>query len=165
MRKKLLLPSAIAGVLILVFAVTIAFNHSAFAKNQQTNTKTAGMEKYADPKKKNDTKAASKSRLKQMNIVGETATVLNVLPITIIEEMQKGKTIAQIAKDKGLSEQEFTQKLSDLETEMVNNAVSKGTITQEHKEALVAGKTDRLKKALQTKGVDVNDHAAMDMGN
>lgn len=167
MRKKVLIASLITGVLILGFTAAILLNHPAFAKNQQTIAKAneTRMSKYTPPKKQHSTVNVRKSRLKQMNIVSEAATVLNVLPITIIDEMKKGKTLPQIAQDKGLTEKEFTQKLADLETKIVNNAVSDGTIPKKHKDAINAGKSERLKNALKAKAVDANDHEAMDMGN
>lgn len=167
MRKKLLITSVISGLFIVVLAFAILQNHPAFAKNQQTyvKTKVTGMARYSDPKKNPSTPSVRKSRLKQMNIVGEAATVLNILPIKIINEMNKGKTLAQIAQEKGLTEKEFTQKLSALESTTVNHAVSTGTIPLAQKEAINKGKSDRIKKALKTKGVNVHDHAPMDMGN
>jgi predicted transposase len=47
--------------------------------------------KYSAPTKKGTAEPIRKSRLKQQNIVGEAANVLNVLPITIIDEMKKVK--------------------------------------------------------------------------
>ena len=167
-EKKFFLIYLIAGMLILGCAVAvIVYNHPAFAKTQQSNVKMHAkhMAKYSPSKKQHSVPNVRKSRLKQMNIVGEAATVLNVLPITIIDEMKKGKTLSQIVKAKGLTEKQFLQKLSSLETKTVNQAVSTGTISSKQKAAINAGKSDRLRKALQIKGVNVHDHAPMDMGN
>jgi hypothetical protein len=167
MKKKLLIALALALILISGSAVALYHDNPAFAKNQPaTDVKVKGnMDVYSPPNQKKSSEPVRKSRLKEMNIVGEAATVLNVLPITIIDEMQKGKTVVQIAKEKGLTEAEFTKKLTDLETNMVNEAVSSGTITQEHADAIKAGRPDRLKKSIKEKAVNVNDHKAMDMGN
>ena len=167
MGRNFFLIYVIAGMLILGCAAAIVYNHPAFAKTQQTNVKMHAkhMAKYSPTKKQDSVLNVRTSRLKQMNIIGEAATVLNVLPITIIDEMNKGKTLAQIAKAKGLTEKQFLQKLSSLETKTVNQAVSTGTISSKQKVAINAGKSDRLKKALKIKGVNVHDHAPMDMGN
>lgn len=153
-------------ILLLGTAAAVLQSQSAYAKNKTTvaDAKKA-MEKYSAPTKKGTAEPIRKSRLKQQNIVGEAANVLNVLPITIIDEMKKGKTLVQIAKEKGLSEQQFTQKLADFDSKTVNTAVKEGTITQEHADAINAGRADRLKSGIQEKAMDVNDHMAMDMGN
>lgn len=169
MKKKLLIASALALGLVLISGTAVAFYHDnpVFAKNKSgTNVKVKGdMTIYSSPNQKKSSESVRRSRLKQMNTIGEAATVLNVLPITIIDEMKKGKTVVQIAKEKGLSEAEFTKKLTDLETKMVNEAVKSGTITQEHADAIKAGRSERLKKSIKEKAVNVNDHMAMDMGN
>lgn len=167
MKKKLLIAIALALVLISGSAMALYHDNPAFAKSQPaTDVKVKGnMAVYSPPNQKKSSEPVRKSRLKQMNIVGEAATVLNVLPIIIIDEMKKGKTVVQIAKEKGLTEAEFTKKLTDLETKMVNEAVSSGTITQEHADAIKDGRPDRLKKSIKEKAVNVNDHMAMDMGN
>lgn len=166
MRKKFLTAYVIVGIFLLSSSIAAIYNHPAFAKNPPSIAKAnaAMMAKFSTPKKQNDT-PARKSRLKQMNIIGEAATVLNVLPITIINEMKMGKTLVQIAKSKGLTEKEFLQKLSALETKTVDHAVNTGVISKKQRIAINEGKAARLKRALKTKGVNVHDHAPMDMGN
>jgi hypothetical protein len=165
--KKVLI-SSVLGLLVLGGAgAAIWKDDPANAKQQakQVDAKQL-MAKYSPPNEKAaNNNTVRVSRLKEMNIVGEAATVLNVLPIDIIDKMKQGKTIAQIAKEKGLSEQQFTQKINDLETKKVNDAVKDGTITKEHAEAITQGRTDRLKKGLKEKAMNVNEHKAMDMGN
>ncbi|MCQ6280285.1 hypothetical protein [Bacillus sp. EB600] len=166
MRKKFLLVSALAVILTFGTAAAVLQSQSVHAKNEPAafDAKKA-MAKYSAPTKKGTVEPIRKSRLKQQNIVGEAANILNVLPIAIIDEMKKGKTLVQIAKEKGLSEQQFAQKLADFDSKMVNAAVKEGTITQEHADAINAGRADRLKSGIQEKAMDVNDHMAMDMGN
>ena len=123
------------------------------------------MAKYSAPNKKDASDPVRVSRLKQMNIVGEAANVLNVLPIDIINEMNKGKTLVQVAKDKGLTEAEFNKKLTDFDAKTVNAAVKDGTITKEHGDAIDAGRADRIKKGMQEKSMKAHDGMAMDMGN
>lgn len=166
MRKNIFLIIALAVILILGSAAAVWQNHFAFAKNQATSADAKKrMVKYSAPHKKKSDEPIRKSRLEQMNIVGEAAAVLNMLPITIINEMKKGKKLVEIAKEKGLTEKEFTQKISDFETKTVNTAVKKGTIPKEHADAIKAGRSDRLKKGIQEKAMNVNDHMPMDMGN
>ncbi len=165
--KKVLI-SSVLGLLVLGGAgAAVWHDDPALAKKQIKNVDAKQlMAKYSPPNQKTDNNNTVRvSRLKDMNIVGEAATVLNVLPIDIIDKMKQGKTIVQIAQEKGLSEQQFTQKITDLETKTVNNAVKDGTITKEHADAINQGRADRLKKGLKEKATNVNDHQAMDMGN
>lgn len=166
MSKKLFVASVLAAILILGSAAAVWQNHLAYAKSKTTaaDAKKA-MAKYSAPDKKKAQQPLRNSRLKQINIVNEAANVLHVLPITIIDEMKKGKTLVQIAKDKGLTEKEFTQKLTDFETKTVNAAVKVGTITKKHADAINSGRSDRLKKGLKEKAMDAGDHQPMDMGN
>jgi hypothetical protein len=97
-------------------------------------------------------------RFKGLNVVSETADVLKVKPIWIMDEMNKGKTLSQIAQEKGLTEQAFLQKLIVLETNIINAAVKSGKIPQKHADALLSGMNERLTKALQLKSVNVKDH-------
>src|SRR4051794_26183068 len=118
MRKKFLITSALVVILGAGSAATIFHNENAYAKNKQPAAIDAkkAMTKYSPPKsKKGSTEPVRTSRLKEMNIVGEAANVLNVLPIDIINEMNKGKTLVQVAKDKGLTEAEFNKKLTDFD--------------------------------------------------
>lgn len=170
--KKVLISAAL-GLLLLGGAGAALWKDDdpAQAKKQVTPQDAKKvMARFSPPPKKNvenkqPEPVVRKSRLREMNIVGEAATVLGVLPIDIIDSMKSGKTVVQIAQDKGLSEKEFTQKITDLEVKMVNEAVKAGTITKEHGDAINQGRADRLKKSLKEKAVNVNDHQAMDMTN
>ena len=169
MRKKLNKVFLFAALLLMLGTVAAVWhNETAVAKNQATapavNAK-ANMAKYSVKSKNKAITTIRRSRLSQMNIVSEAAQVLNVLPITIMDEMKKGKTLVQIAKEKGITKAQFLQKLTAVENKTVDTATKAGTISQEHSTALKAGQKDRLSKSLDMKAVNVNDHMAMDMGN
>jgi hypothetical protein len=151
-------------LLILTVATVITYNHGVLAKSQPNkNTSAEMMARYSPPNQKNTATAVRQSRLNQQNIVAEAANVLNVLPIDIIKDMEKGKTLVQVAKDKGLTETEFNKKLTDFDTKIVDKAVKDGTITKEHGDAIKAGRTDRIKNGMKEKAMKA--HTAMDMGN
>ena len=165
MRKKFLTAIVLAGALAIGGTAAVSYNTSVEAKTQSKQpTPAERMAKYSPPKSKNTaiTNVRS-SRLDQQSIVAEAANVLNVLPIDIINEMKKGKTLAQVAKDKGLTETEFNKKLTDFDTKIVEKAVKDGKITKEHGDAIQAGRADRIKNGMKEKAMKA--HTAMDMGN
>jgi hypothetical protein len=169
MTKRLIKVSVFAVmILILGLGAIVWQNQNALAKDQAASVTVnakANMAKYSPKSNNKSEKPIRRSRLSQMNVVSEAAQVLNVLPITIMDEMTKGKTLLQVAQDKGLTKAQFLQKLSDVENKTVDTATKAGTITQKHSDALKAGQKDRLTKSLDLKAVNVNDHQAMDMGN
>lgn len=164
MRKKFLTAFALAGVLS-IGAIAAAQSNNAFAKSQpKPPTPAERMARYSPPNHKSGTKTVIRqSRLDQQNIVAEAANVLNVLPIDIINEMKKGKTLVQVAKEKGLTEAEFNKKLTDFDAKTVDTAVKNGTITKEHGDAIKAGRADRIKNGMKEKAMKAG--GGMDMGN
>lgn len=169
MRKKFLKITSIAAVILILGSTVVVWqNHSVLAKKQEANVKIsaeARMAKYSVKTKQKAVTNVRKSRLSDINVVSEAATVLNVLPITIMDEMTKGKTLEQIAKEKGLSKSKFLLKLTELDTKNINAAASSGIISQEQANALKEGQKDRLHHNLMLKAVNVNDHKAKDMNH
>lgn len=165
--------AVIAGVLFILGSTSAMWQiNKVYAKSkvstQTVDAKTV-MSKYTPLKSTNKVcspgTSIRKSRLSEMNIVSEAAQVLNVLPINIIQEMKKGKTLVQLAKEKGLTKNQFMKKLGDVEDKKVKTAAKNGVITDDHAEALKEGQKERLDKSVMMKSVNVNDHMAMDMGN
>lgn len=168
MKKRI----KVTGFLIMLLTIGLvsAFWHNsdAEAKNKPSNHKKSAeemMAKYSAKDKQNIDPNFRRSRLKQMNIVSEAANVLNVLPIDIMNDMKNGKTLVDIAQNKGLTKEQFLQKLTDYDNQLIAEAVKTGKITKEHQAALKDGQKNRLTKSLTLKAIDVNDHQAMDMGN
>jgi hypothetical protein len=169
MRKRLLkVTSIISVILILGIAVMIWQNHSALAKKQNESAKPSAatrMAKYSDKSKRIGDTTIRKSRLNQINVMSEAANILNVLPINIMDEMKKGKTLEEIAIEKGMSKDKFLKKLTEYDKKSIDSAVSLGTISSKQGTALKEGQKDRLKHNLMLEAVDVNDHKAMDMNH
>lgn len=168
MRKKFLMASVLVATLVAGSGAAVwqSQSQSALAKNKPAYTHAdakKAMTKYSAPNKNSSTERVRVSRIKEMNIVAEAAEVLNVLPIDIINEMGKGKTLLQVAKDKGLTEAEFNKKLTAADKRKVDDAVKNGVITKEHGDAIAAGRADRVKSGMQEKAMKA--HTVMDMGN
>jgi hypothetical protein len=97
-------------------------------------------------------------RFKGLNVVNETADILKVKPIWVMEEMNKGKTLSQIAQEKKITELAFLQELIVLETKTTNAAAKSGKIPQKQADTILSGMNERLTKAIQLKSVNVNNH-------
>jgi hypothetical protein len=151
MRKNFLPAAVLLGVILVAAYAFWSSNHNkpALAQSKQP-TPAQRMAKYSPPKKKTTVpKHVRVSQVTQMNIVSEAANVLNVLPIDIITEMGKGKTLVQIAMEKGLTEADFNKKLTDFDTKIVNAAVKDGSISKQHADAINAGRADRIKNGMK----------------
>ncbi|KEQ23167.1 hypothetical protein [Paenibacillus tyrfis] len=84
-----------------------------------------------------------------VNILKETATLLNLDEKTLMDELKQNKTLAQVAQEKGgLTEDALIQKLTDTETKAIDDAVSAGKITQDQADKRKSGLADQLKKAV-----------------
>lgn len=84
-----------------------------------------------------------------VNILKETATLLNLDEKTLMDELKQNKTLAQVAQEKGgLTEDALIQKLTDIETKAIDDAVSAGKITQDQADKRKANLADHLKKAV-----------------
>lgn len=86
---------------------------------------------------------------RSVNILKETATLLNLDEQTLKDELKQNKTLAQVAQEKvDLTEDALVQKLTEAETKAIDEAVSAGKITQEQADKQKSGLTDRLKQAV-----------------
>lgn len=84
-----------------------------------------------------------------VNILKETATLLNLDEKTLMDELKQNKTLAQVAQEKGgLTEDALIQKLTDAETKAIDDAVSAGKITQDQADKRKSDLADHLKKAV-----------------
>jgi hypothetical protein len=169
MKKRLFKVTSLIAVILILGSVFIVWqNHTALAKKKDPKveiTAAERMAKYSVKTEDNTDSTIRKGRLSQINVVSEAAAVLKVLPINIMDEMTKGKTLEQIAVDKGMSKDQFLTKLTEQDTKNIDAAVNSGTISKEHGVALKEGQKDRLHHNLMLEAVDVNDHKAMDMNH
>ncbi|ALS24098.1 MULTISPECIES: DUF2680 domain-containing protein [Paenibacillus] len=86
------------------------------------------------------------------HVLQETATILGVEQSVITDAMKEGKTLLQIAQEKGLSEEDYLQKLVDVQTAAIDAQVTAGTLTQEQADQMKSGLSDRLKQQIENKG-------------
>jgi hypothetical protein len=157
MGSKFFKTCIVALALILTSGVIVALHSdNAIASNQSAAVNASASSKHHPATNVRGNKR--QGRFNGINVVSETASVLKVKPIWIMEEMKKGKTLSQISKEKGLTEQAFLQKLIALETKIINAASKSGQIPEKQALVLLSGMSERLTKALQLTSVNVNDH-------
>lgn len=88
------------------------------------------------------------------NVLKETATLLGTDEKTIVTELQAGKTLAQVAKDKaGWDEQTLLDKLSAAITAKLDEQVKSGKMTQAKADEAKSKLADSLKKAVEQTGL------------
>ncbi|MFD0675451.1 MULTISPECIES: hypothetical protein [unclassified Paenibacillus] len=80
------------------------------------------------------------------NILKETATLLGVEQSVVNDALKAGKTLSQFAQEKGVSEADYLQKLTDAQNKAIADAVTAGKLTQEQADKVKTGMADRLKK-------------------
>ncbi|PZE22108.1 hypothetical protein [Paenibacillus xerothermodurans] len=86
------------------------------------------------------------------NVVAQTATILGVEQDVVKEALKQGKSLLQIAQDKGINEDTLMQKLIDAEKEALAAAVSSGKLTQEKADKISSGMEDRIRKQVHGTG-------------
>jgi hypothetical protein len=109
------------------------------------NSTTAG----ASVVEKSNTSTNHQKRDHEDNLVKQTAAVLGATETTITDQLKQGKTLAQVAQDKGVAEDLLLQKLTDAENKSIDDAVSSGKITQAQADKRKSGLADRLKKEVE----------------
>ncbi|MEY8744058.1 hypothetical protein AB9M62_32405 [Bacillales bacterium AN1005] len=84
-------------------------------------------------------------------MIGETADLLGIGLRDLKEQMELGKTLSQIAKErKGLSEEQLLQKLKPSLTKRLDQATADGCLTKEQAAAAKASMDEKLKKVINT---------------
>ncbi|WP_336781183.1 hypothetical protein [Paenibacillus illinoisensis] len=84
-------------------------------------------------------------------MIGETADLLGIGLRDLKEQMELGKTLSQIAKErKGLSEEQLLQKLKPSLVKRLDQAAAEGCLTKEQVSAAKAGMDEKLKKVINT---------------
>ncbi|WP_248928276.1 hypothetical protein [Paenibacillus hamazuiensis] len=86
-----------------------------------------------------------------INFMQEAATILGIDEATLKASLKDGKTLVQLAQEKGITEDDLVQKLAAAETKAIDTAVSEGKLTQEQADKMKTGLADRLKQMVENK--------------
>ncbi|MGG4130209.1 hypothetical protein ABEW19_18230 [Paenibacillus illinoisensis] len=139
---KTWLVSSLAAMLILV-----ATGNAASASAAEKPDSTAMTTPAASQRDKQPCMQASHG----LFMIGETADLLGIGLRDLKEQMELGKTLSQIAKErKGLSEEQLLQKLKPSLVKRLDQAAAEGCLTKEQVSAAKAGMDEKLKKVINT---------------
>jgi ribosomal protein S20 len=134
--SKKILTGTIAAAFLLGGAGVLHINQA----NAATETSTVGNSTIIHEKPKKDY---------GNHIIQDVATILGVDLTTITDQVKQGKTLAQVAQDKGVTEDVLLQKLMDAVNQSIDAAVTTGIITQTQADKTKSGLADRLKDVVE----------------
>jgi hypothetical protein len=125
-----------------------AFGHSAYAAGLTSRSAVHpdGNEAWTDEK------------AKVTRIVSEAAGMLGMKPDELIKQLKKGSSLADVAKSKGISEEQLVQKLMEIRMANLDKAVQAGKLTAEQAESIKKRMSEHLTAAIQTKGIPKFKH-------
>lgn len=81
--------------------------------------------------------------------VKHSADILGIEQSALLEELKEGKTLLQIAEEKGLAQEQFLEQLTAAVEQSIDTALSEGKITQEQADKQKEGLEDRLSEEIQ----------------
>lgn len=88
---------------------------------------------------------------KHMPLFEEAASILGINSDALLKAMREGSSIMDIAKEKGISEQELTDKLMMIRTKKLDDAVKSGKLSEEKSIEIQKRMSDHLKLMLHRK--------------
>ncbi|NOV02893.1 hypothetical protein [Paenibacillus planticolens] len=148
--RKILTGSLIASFVLGVGFVG-ALHNQAFA-DTVTSGSTSATGQKAGPGKGARDFGGDRGGFRGGNVMKETATILGVEESAVQEALKSGKTLAAFAEEKGLTKDDYLQKLVATETASITAEVTSGKITQEQADKIVKGLSDQLTKQIDGTG-------------
>ncbi|MDF2652990.1 MAG: hypothetical protein K0Q73_8795 [Paenibacillus sp.] len=87
-----------------------------------------------------------------MFLITEAAGIIGVAPDKLKKELKDGKSIAEVAKSKGIAEAELTNQLVAIKARKIDEAVKSGKWTAEKAEKMKEKLPDHIRHMLNHKG-------------
>ncbi|WP_248923971.1 hypothetical protein [Paenibacillus hamazuiensis] len=151
--NKKILTGTLAASILLGGGLTGAIYNTAFAAADGTSASApvnadAGMaaSNNAVPGHGQGKRGGGHDGFRVVNVEKETASILGVDETSIRDQQAQGKTLLQIAQDKGVTEDVLMQKLTAAANTSIDAAVTTGTLTQEQADQQKSALADRLKQ-------------------
>ncbi|MBP1964690.1 hypothetical protein [Paenibacillus aceris] len=147
--RKILTGSLIASFVLGVGFVG-ALHNQAYADTVTSTSTSATAQKAGPGKGVRD--FGDRGGFRGGNVMKETATILGVEESAVQEALKSGKTLTAFAEEKGLTKDDYLQKLVAAETASITAEVTSGKITQEQADKIVSGLSDQLTKQIDGTG-------------
>lgn len=147
--RKILTGSLIASFVLGVGFVG-ALHNQAYADTVTSTSTSATAQKAGPGKGARD--FGDRGGFRGGNVLKETATILGVEESAVQEALKAGKTLAAFAEEKGLTKDDYLQKLVAAETASITAEVTSGKITQEQADKVLNGLSDQLTKQIDGTG-------------
>ncbi|TBL80601.1 hypothetical protein [Paenibacillus thalictri] len=140
----------------LLFGGAAFVHNSAYAADktvttdsQQAGKAQGGMKDRGGSRQEGGMQGGGNFRGGGSSVFKEVATLLGSDEKTIMESLQSGKTLVEIAQAAGITEDVLLEKLTASETQTIDAAVSSGKMTQEQADKLKSGLAERLKQQVE----------------
>lgn len=147
MRNDYLKKTAVTSIaLSLLLSASIAFQQQNIARAEANQLHN---EEHGSPSAEN----MDEKQRKIIPIFHEAAEMIGMNTDELIQEVQKGKSIAEVAKARGMSEKKLMSKLLTLRTTKLSEAVKEGKITKENANKIKVKMSEHLKFMLNKNGL------------
>lgn len=93
------------------------------------------------------------------DIISGVADILGVEEQTIIEALQDGQTLIEIAGDYNVSEEDLIEQLAELQSDAIDEALDEGTLSDEEANDLKEQLSDRLEQIVESMGTNTTSYS------
>jgi uncharacterized protein YidB (DUF937 family) len=150
--RKRLIASTLALSILLGSGLVYGANQRVFADDQNTSQQQqTANDNNQNSLKKHKLKSVSRHQGGYLPIIQEAADILGMDKNSLAQAL-KDKSLADIAKEKGISADDLVTKLYAERSKKIDEAVQAGKITADKAEKLKSGMTDHLKFLVNQKG-------------
>lgn len=146
MKNKIAL-LLVAALLIAVFSISAASFARGYNSLQSTEASTAASDEVV-----NDCSGAGFCMQGRGYRLDDWAAALNLSVDELASLKQQGKTIAEIAAEKGISLEEAVDKILSRDRAYLDELVKSGKLTQEQAESILSFRKERLLERAGTNG-------------
>jgi hypothetical protein len=136
----------------IIAMTTIGLAIAAITGCSSTNTTAANQQQSAPAKQDQGQSTQKKGQHKGQADNQELLSLLKIDSNTLQEDFKAGKSLADIAAEKGVPEQQVIDLLVKQSAQRTDEAVKSGKLTQDKADQMKAKEPDRIKKSVEHKG-------------
>lgn len=87
-----------------------------------------------------------------IHMMQEIANILGLDEQTLVDALKEGKTIAEVAQENGITEEELVQQLIEVQSTAIDEKVSEGVLSQEQADQMKADLDERISNMMENEG-------------